>query len=213
MRPPRNFAGCRVPPLVADRDRYRAVRLEAFAQPLQGGLRLVLLGHQPLAEIAVFDASAHRVEIADAEARGGEAMDRAAEMTDREPKAAPGDFGDEVVEAEIAGPEDDPAPLVQCRRDLFGTKDVDLRLPAVRAPGAQILEAFLVAIGPVFGGKATRACWRRPGRTDLTSAVSLRFRSGCVAALTLPNSRDSGHHADSGKVQASIPCTAKRGTS
>ena len=45
------------------------------------------------------------------------------------------------------------------------------------------------------------------------AAVSLRVRSGWVAALTSPKSRDSRHHADSGRLQASTPCTAKRGTS
>ena len=105
-------------------------------------------------------------------------MDRPAEMTDREPKAAPGDFSDEVVEAEIAGPEDNPAPFVQGRSDLFGTQDVDLRLPAVGPPGAQILEAFLVAIGPVFGRKAT-SIWRvGEDRSYVRSllAVPLRMR-------------------------------------
>ena len=166
MRPPRKFAGCGVPPLVADGDRNRAIGLEAVrASRMQGSLRLMLLGHEPLAEIAVFDASAHRVEIADAEARRGEAVDWAAEMTDRQSEAPPRDLGDQVVEAEIAGPEDDPATLVQCRRDLLAAKDVDCRLPAAGAPGAHIVETFLVAIGPILDGNAARVDrWRRAAK-------------------------------------------------
>ena len=123
---------------------------------MQGSLRLMLLGHEPFAEIAILDPPAHRVEIADAEARRGEAVNRAAEVTDREAEAPPRDLGDQVVEAEIARPEDDSSSLVQSRLYLFAAKDVDCRLPAAGAPGAHIVETLLVAIGPIFDGNAAR---------------------------------------------------------
>ena len=156
---------CGVPSLVADGDRNRTIGFEMFAEPHQGSLRLMLLGHEPFAEIAIFDPPAHRVEIADAEARRREAVNRAAEVTDREAEAPPRDLGDQVVEAEIAGPEDDSLTLVQSRLYLFAAKDVDCRLPAAGAPGAQILEALLVAIGPILDGDAARVDrWRHASK-------------------------------------------------